>query len=183
MEKQKSTSGKKDSIYSMTAMALMTAVTCILAPMSIPIGPVPVSLTNLVLCFSIILLGKKKATISFLIYLLIGAIGIPVFSGFTGGLGKMIGPTGGYLVGFLFLTWIGGMFTEKHRGNSFWYAAGMLLGTVCVYFFGTIWFMILMKTNVWYALTICVFPFLIFDIVKIVLACTIGERVRKRLKY
>lgn len=183
VEKQTITTGKTSTVYSMTVMALMTAVTCIIAPMSIPIGPVPISLTNLVLCFSIVLVGKKRATVSFFIYLLVGAIGIPVFSGFSGGIGKMIGPTGGYLIGFLFLTWIGGIFTEKHLGKPFWYAVGMLLGTVSVYFFGTIWFVFLMKTEVWYALTICVFPFLIFDIIKIVLACTVGETIRKRLMY
>ncbi len=183
MEKQANITEKKISVYEMTVMALMTAVTCILAPMSIPIGTIPVTLTNLVLCFSVILLGKKKATISFLIYLLIGAVGVPVFSGFTGGIGKMVGPTGGYLIGFLFLTWIGGIFTERHPGKPLWYAVGMILGTVCIYIFGTIWYMILMKTEFWYALSVCVFPFVIFDALKILAACTVGETIRKRIKY
>lgn len=183
MEKQSYVSKKGVSVHAMTMMALMTAVLCILAPISVPIGPIPVSLTNLVLCFCVILLGKKKATVSFLIYLLIGAVGIPVFSGFSGGVGKMVGPTGGYLVGFLFLTWIGGMFTERHLGKPVWYALGMALGTLCLYAFGTLWYLVLMKTDVWYALTVCVFPFLIFDAIKIILACTIGETLRKRLNY
>ena len=66
-----------------TLIGLMTAITCILAPLSIPIGPVPISLTNLVIYFSLFILGTKKGTISYLIYLLIGLVGIPVFSSFT----------------------------------------------------------------------------------------------------
>lgn len=74
----------------MTAAALVTAVTCILGPMSVPIpvSPVPISLTNLVLYFSVYLLGARRAAVSYLVYLLIGMAGLPVFSGFSGGLGN-----------------------------------------------------------------------------------------------
>ena len=75
---------KHGTTYAITVTALMTAVTCILAPLSIPIGPVPISLTNLAIYISLYLLGWKRGTISYLIYLLIGLVGIPVFSGFTG---------------------------------------------------------------------------------------------------
>ena len=86
---------KHGTTYAITVTALMTAVTCILAPLSIPIGPVPISLTNLAIYISLYLLGWKRGTISYLIYLLIGLVGIPVFSGFTGGPAKLAGPTGG----------------------------------------------------------------------------------------
>ena len=81
----------------MAAVALMTAVTCVLGPLAIPIvvSPVPLSLTNLVLFLSLYILKTKKALISYLIYLLLGIAGLPVFSGFSGGLGKLAGPTGG----------------------------------------------------------------------------------------
>ena len=72
---------KHGTTYAITVTALMTAVTCILAPLSIPIGPVPISLTNLAIYISLYLLGWKRGTISYLIYLLIGLVGIPVFSG------------------------------------------------------------------------------------------------------
>jgi len=78
------TSGKRGlTVRQLAVIGLMTAVTCILAPFSLPIGPVPISLTNLVIYFSLYVLGMKKGTISYLIYLLIGFIGVPVFSGFT----------------------------------------------------------------------------------------------------
>ena len=87
--------------YAMAVTALMTAVTCILAPLSIPIGPVPISLTNFAIYLSLYLLDWKKGTISYILYLLLGLVGLPVFSGFTGGIGKLAGPTGGYIIGFI----------------------------------------------------------------------------------
>lgn len=96
----------------LVSTALMTAVLCILAPMSIPIpvSPVPISLTNLVLYFGLFLLPWKQMFLSYVVYMLLGICGLPVFSGFSGGLGKLIGPTGGYLAGFLFLIVIAGIF-------------------------------------------------------------------------
>ena len=87
--------------YAMVTTAFMAAVTCILAPLSIPIGPVPISLTNLAIYLSLYLLNWKRGTISYCLYLLIGLAGLPVFSGFSGGIGKLAGPTGGYIIGFI----------------------------------------------------------------------------------
>ena len=89
---------RKTSTYAMVVTALMAAVTCILAPLSVPIGPVPISLTNFAIYLSLYLLDWKKGTLSYLIYLLLGLVGLPVFSGFTGGLAKLAGPTGGYIM-------------------------------------------------------------------------------------
>lgn len=95
MNQTQSSTLPRSKTYEITITALMTAVTCILAPMSIPIGPVPISFTNLAIYLSLYLLGWKRGTISYLIYLLIGLVGLPVFSGFTGGPAKLAGPTGG----------------------------------------------------------------------------------------
>ena len=100
MNQTQSSTLPRSKTYEITITALMTAVTCILAPMSIPIGPVPISFTNLAIYLSLYLLGWKRGTISYLIYLLIGLVGLPVFSGFTGGPAKLAGPTGGYIIGF-----------------------------------------------------------------------------------
>ena len=99
---------RRSNTYAMTMIALMTAVTCILAPLSIPIGPVPISLTNFAIYLSLYLLDWKKGTISYFIYLLLGFAGLPVFSGFTGGVAKLAGPTGGYIVGFIPMAIIAG---------------------------------------------------------------------------
>lgn len=89
MNVTKTAASQHSKTYEMTVTALMTAVTCILAPLSIPIGPVPISFTNLAIYLSLYLLGWKRGTISYLVYLLIGLVGVPVFSGFTGGIGKL----------------------------------------------------------------------------------------------
>lgn len=89
MNQTNTVSAPRTKTYEITMTALMAAVTCILAPLSIPIGPVPISFTNLAIYLSLYLLGWKRGTISYLVYLLIGLVGVPVFSGFTGGIGKL----------------------------------------------------------------------------------------------
>ena len=119
----------------------MAAVTCILAPLSIPIGPVPISFTNLAIYLSLYLLGWKKGTISYLIYLLLGLVGLPVFSGFTGGPSKLAGPTGGYIIGFIVMAVIAGLVIDNCR-KPWIQLIGMIVGTIVCYLFGTIWFCI-----------------------------------------
>ena len=125
----------------MAMIGVMTAVTCIAAPFSIPIpvSPVPLSLTTFILYLSVYILGTRNAFISYVIYLLLGLVGLPVFSGFSGGFAKLAGPTGGYLIGFLFMIPLTGILFEK-TGKSFWKQFGaMVLGTLVCYLFGTVW--------------------------------------------
>ena len=159
----------------------MTAVTCVLAPMSIPIGPVPISFTNLAIYLSLYLLGWKMGTISYLMYLLIGAIGVPVFSGFSGGLGKLLGPTGGYIIGFIPMAIISGLVIEKYNNRIFQFVA-MVLGTAVCYVLGTAWFCVIMDVGVAAALGMCVIPFIPGDIAKIILALMVGPVLRNRLR-
>lgn len=164
--------------------ALMTAVTCILAPFAIPIpiSPVPISLTNLVLCMSIYILGWKRASVSYVIYLLLGFCGLPVFSGFTGGVGKLAGPTGGYLFGFFFLLVIAGWMVEHFQERRYLQAVGIVLGMMVANLFGTIWLMIQMNINFPEGLAIGVIPYLPGDIIKIIIAVTTGPLISGRLK-
>ena len=104
---------KKSTVYQLTTCALMAALMCILGPNSVPIGPVPVSLTNLVIYLAVYLLGTKGSTISYIVYLFLGMVGLPVFSGYEGGFGKLAGPTGGYLIGFILMAIVCGIFMEK----------------------------------------------------------------------
>lgn len=172
---------KRSMIYQMTTCALMAALMCVLGPMSIPIGPVPVSFTNLVIYLAVYLLGMKGATISYIVYMLLGAVGLPVFSGYEGGLAKLAGPTGGYLVGFILMALICGFCMEKSHANALITILGMILATLVAYLFGTVWFVLQMKCKVWYALTVCVFPFIPFDIAKILIATALGKSVRVAL--
>lgn len=167
----------------LTLIGLMTAVTCILGPLSIPLpfSVVPISFTNLVIYFTVFLLGWKKGTISYLIYLLIGLVGLPVFSGFSGGIGKIAGPTGGYLAGFLLLAIISGIFIEKFRGKIYMYALGMVLGLAVTYLFGTIWLSYQLGLTFKEGLFMGVIPYIPGDIVKIAAALILGPILRKNV--
>ena len=167
-----------------TGTPLVTAITCILAPLSIPIpvSPVPISLTNLVLLISVYVLGWKDAAVSYIVYLLLGAAGLPVFSGFAGGPAKIAGPTGGYLLGFIFMTILAGIFVERFLENRFLIVTGMILATVIAYIFGTAWLAFQMDLSFTAALSIGVLPYLPGDTAKIVLAVLTGPVLKSRLK-
>lgn len=175
-------SSSKFTIYQIAMIAVMTAVTCVLAPLSVPIGPVPISLTNLVIYFSLFILGTKKGTVSYLIYLLIGLVGIPVFSGFTGGPGKLFGPTGGYLIGFIPLALIAGLFIDHFRKNKILCLIGMVLGTAACYTLGTVWLAMQAHMTMEAALMAGVIPFLIGDFIKMILALIIAPQIRRQLE-
>ncbi len=174
---------KRITTKELTLIGLMTAITCILGPLSIPLpfSVVPISFTNLAIYFTVFLLGWKKGTISYLIYFLIGLVGVPVFSGFSGGIGKIAGPTGGYLAGFLFLAIISGLFIEKFRGKLYMYAAGMVLGLAVTYMFGTAWLAYQLELSFTEGLFMGVIPYIPGDIVKIAAALILGPVLRKNV--
>lgn len=171
---------------SMVTMALFAAVTCVLAPLAIPIGPVPISLTNLVIFIASYVLGWKRGTITYIVYLLIGLAGLPVFSGFEGGAGKFAGPTGGYLIGYILTSVICGIFIEKWDKSDAFHIAlnilGMILGMIVAYTFGTAWFCFSTGTEVLPALSLCVFPFIIGDLIKMAIAVTVGTALGRQIK-
>ena len=183
MNQTQSITAPRSKTYEITMTALMAAVTCILAPLSIPIGPVPISFTNLAIYLSLYLLGWKKGTISYLIYLLLGLVGLPVFSGFTGGPSKLAGPTGGYLIGFIFLALIAGLFVNKFPKNRILAVVGMLIGMAITYIFGTEWLAIQLKMSFVAALSVGVIPYLAGDAVKIIIAIIVGPVLRSRLSH
>ena len=124
---------KKFTVYQLCFMALMAAVTCILAPLSIPIGPIPISLTNLVVYFTVYVIGLKAGTCSYCLYVLLGVVGLPVFSGYVGGPAKIAGPTGGYIVGFVLMALIGGYVIEKTNRNMVLVIIAWIVGTMVDY--------------------------------------------------
>ena len=130
---------QKITTYQMAVTAVMAAVLCVLGPLTVPIGAIPISLANFVICLTAWLLGPKFGTLSVVIYLAIGLIGVPVFSGYGAGLAKVAGPTGGYLVGYLLLAFIGGLFIEKSNGQPVVSAVGLVLGDAACYVLGTAW--------------------------------------------
>lgn len=174
---------KKMTTAQMTVTAMMTSITCVVGPLAlpIPISPVPVSLTNLVIFFMAYVLGAKYAAASYLLYLLIGMAGLPVFSGFTGGLGKMAGPTGGYLIGFIFLAVIAGYFVDRFPKSLPLHVTGMALGMVVSYICGTIWLAGQLGITFAAGLGVGVIPYLPGDAVKIILAVIAGPMLKKSI--
>ena len=180
MSNQTTRVSRSSHTYAMVSTALMTAVTCILAPLSVPIGPVPISFTNLAIYISLYLLDWKRGTVSYFLYLLIGFAGLPVFSGFTGGVAKLAGPTGGYIVGFIPMAIIAGIVID-HFNQRWLQLLGMIDGTAICYALGTAWFCMQAGYTVSAALAVCVFPFIPADLVKMLIAMTIGPAIRQRM--
>lgn len=185
----------------MALIAVMAAMICVVAPFSIPLPftLVPISFTNLMIYIAVFALGWKRGTLSYVLYLLIGFVGVPVFSGFTGGPAKFVGPTGGYLIGFVLTAIVAGMMidfaSDKELSNKsktkifriVCYAAGMLIGALIFYVFGTVWYMLQqgMEFKAAYinsVLAACVVPFLPGDAMKIVIAVIVGIPLRTTLR-
>lgn len=169
----------------LTAVALMAAVMCLLGPLALNIpfiSPVPISLGMLGVYLAVSILGMKAGTLSVAVYIILGFIGIPVFTNFTGGVSKLLGPTGGYIIGYIFMALICGFFMDRWE-SRFWVCfLGMVLGTAVCYLFGTVWLAFQMSLTFPQALASGVLPYIPFDLAKLLLALILGRQVRKRLK-
>lgn len=161
--------------------AMMTALTAILAQIQIPIGLVPVSLATFAVFLSGALLGPQYGALSQLAYLLLGAANVPVFAGFTAGLPKLIGPTGGYLVGYVLMAWLVGFLSRGGRTHYVRLVLSMVAGELLLLTVGTAYFMILTGNSLAAALGMCVVPFLPGDAAKIALAALVARSVNVRL--
>jgi biotin transport system substrate-specific component len=143
---------------------------------------VPFTLQTFAVFATVAILGMRRGTIAVAVYIILGAVGVPVFSGFKGGLGTLFGTTGGYIVGFLFTALITGGII-KAFGKKIWVmAVAMVLGLVACYAFGTVWFILVYTStksaiDIMTALTWCVIPFIIPDLCKIALAILLEKRV------
>lgn len=167
----------------MALIGVMTALICVLSPLSItlPISPVPFSFGTLALYLTTYILGRWKGLLSFLLYLLLGFVGLPVFAGFTSGPGKLIGPTGGYLIGEVFLVLILGFLLEASKYRPAMFLAGMVLGTLVCYFWGSLWLSYLNHISLLSAINIGALPYLPFDAAKVLLAFFLAPKIRGRL--
>ena len=172
---------KHNRIVGMTLTALMCVVIIICSQIIVPMAFVPFTMQTFAVFVSLLILGGMKGTAAVALYLLMGAIGLPVFTGFSGGLGHLQGATGGYLAGFLLTAVIYWIFEKKADENPFvkWVVLGA--GLVACYAVGTAWFAVMYgsKRTVWGILMLCVIPYIIPDIVKMILADLVAKRVRK----
>ncbi len=164
-----------DITYIGVAVALIAVCSWISIPTTIPF-----TLQTFAVMLTVLLLGGMRGTIAIIVYILLGAVGVPVFSGFTGGIAKLMGPTGGFIVGFLGTALVMWAF-EKFLGKKLWvHITAIVLGLAVCYAFGTLWFMKIYtaddgsKATLAMALSACVIPYLIPEVIKIVLALTLG---------
>ena len=183
-------------MYAMTAkdlgyIAVSTALIAVSSWIALPLGGIPVTLQTLAVCLTAALLGWRRAVFAIVAYLALGGIGVPVFAGFTGGVGKLLSPTGGYLFGFLLTAlFVGGASklvkekSEKKYPIILWGA--MLLGVLLCYILGTIWFALISSNGglggFWGALVTCVLPYLPFDFIKTAFAAFLAQRLKKYVK-
>ena len=169
----------RDIVYTAFFAVLIAVGSWISIPMTVPF-----TLQTFAVFVTLVILGGRRGTMAVLLYILLGAVGIPVFSGFTGGVGILLGNTGGYIAGFLltgFIFW--GM--QRMFGRSLGVQViSMLLGLISCYFFGTVWFLLVYMRNgstvsVVTVLGWCVIPFIVPDLVKLGLALTVARRVSR----
>ena len=177
---------KKMKTLDMVYIALFACLMAICAWISIH-GQIPFTLQTMGVFLAVGLLGGKRGTVAVLVYILMGAVGLPVFSGFAGGLGKLLGMTGGYIVGFLvsaLLMWA----MEALFGSKKWVLpVSMVVGLIACYAFGTAWFMVVYTSSkgaitLGAVLGMCVIPYIIPDAVKIAVALLLTKALKRFVK-
>lgn len=185
---------RRSAARDLCRIALFAAVIAVCAWISVPVGEIPVTLQTMGVCLAAAFLGWKRGTAAVAVYILLGLCGVPVFAGFTGGIAKLVLPTGGYIVGFLFTALIVGGASDAvgERIKNTWARAGILAAAMAVgiavcYAFGTGWFLALYRMSdramtLAAALSMCVVPYLLPDLVKIVAAVLIVSAMKKYVR-
>ena len=178
------TSGSKISVRGMVFSAMFAALTAVGAFIMIPIGPVPITMQTLFVHLSGALLGSRLGALSQFIYVLVGVIGLPVFSGGAGGLGVLLGPTGGYLIGFIvgggYLT--GRVVEMRDKPGFLWIAMACVAGLIVIYILGVLQLSVVAELPIGKAIAVGVIPFLIGDALKITAATFITIKLRGMIK-
>lgn len=178
------TSNSKFTTMDMTFIALATALIVICSWITIPFVEIPFTLQTLGITTTAAVLGKRNGTISVLLYILLGAVGIPVFAQFKSGLTAILGPTGGYIIGFIFTALIVGYLSEKFDNKILYTFISMILGVLVCYVFGTAWFIKVYSSSqgpisLMTALSWCIFPFIIPDLIKISVSALMVNNLKK----
>lgn len=173
-------------VLDLVYISIGAALIAICSWISIPTA-VPFTLQTFAVFFVLLSLGGERGTLATLVYVLLGAVGVPVFAGFSGGIGVLLGSTGGYIIGFLFTGIIYIIFTKFVSKKIVVKIVALVLGLAVCYAFGTAWFMnVYIKTSgevgLLTVLGWCVFPFIIPDLLKLALAVVIAKRIEPVIK-
>ena len=164
----------------MVRCALFAALMAVCAWICVPLGDIAFTMQTLGLFLTLGILGGKWGTVSILSYLLLGAAGLPVFSGFRGGVGMLLGPTGGFLVGFLAMALLFWLITALLGEKCRFFA--LLFGQLLCYGCGAAWFAFSTGNGIFPALMLCIVPYLLPDGVKLTLAWLLTKRLRRRMQ-
>lgn len=167
-------------------IGLSVALITVCAWISIPVAQIPITLQTFAVALVGALLGVRKGLVAVAVYVLMGLVGLPVFSSFRAGAAVLFGPTGGYILGFFFLLLFPAL--AKHlplrrawaRTGAFF--SGMVVGEVVCYAFGTVWFVLMYRCSLGYAISLCVLPYLLPDAVKFAVAAMLAVRLEKFLR-
>lgn len=171
----------KNELHELVFAAMFAAVISVLSQFTIPLGAIPLTLQTFAVGFAVTLLGKKTGTISVGVYLLLGLIGLPVFAGGSAGFGVLFGPTGGFLIGFLFNAFVTGWLIEKRPFNFTWSILANIVGAFITLFFGTVWLKLSGGMDWSTALMAGFVPFILPGIIKAAAAGYLGTLIEKRL--
>ena len=172
----------KFSVRDICYAGLFAAVIAVMAQISIPMPlGVPMTMQTFAITLAAVVLGSKLSAIATLVYLLLGAVGVPVLANFSGGIDKFVGPTGGFLISFPIMAYIIGLGVEHRDAFKGAFPVAVVAGTVVNYIVGVILFVIVAHSTVSVAVSACVLPFIPTAIIKAVLACVLGLNIRKRI--
>lgn len=173
---------RKLSTRDLCMIGLWTAVIVIMAQISIPMPlGVPMTMQTFAITMAGVVLGGKKGFIATGIYVLLGAIGIPVFANFSGGLSCIVGPTGGFILSFPIMAWIIGLGVDYKDRSKFTFIGAIIAGTIINYVIGVIMFCVLTGSGIGVGITACVVPFIPTAIIKAIVASIVGLKIRARL--
>lgn len=168
------------SAQDICSIAIGTAIITICSWISIP-GTVPFTLQNFAIILISLVFGRKRALLSLLIYFLLGFTGMPVFAGFKSGVSMLVGPTGGFAIGLFILPLTTELFQKKNTILTF---ISITAGTLLLYILGALWYFLIYtngEAEIIPLLSVCVFPFIIPDAVKCILAIFAAQKIKKGL--
>ena len=170
---------KTENQMRLTAYAsLLAALIAVGAYIAIPIGPVPIVLQNFFVLLTGLLLGSRWGLSSVAVYILAGAVGLPVFAGGSGGIGRLVGPTGGYLLGYLPAVWVIGLISARKGNQVLLDIVAMLCGSALIYLLGVTWLKVVTGMTASKALIVGMYPFLPGDVLKIAVAVPVARTLR-----
>lgn len=179
---------RSNKTLDMCYISLFSALIAVCAWINIPSPVAPFTMQLFAIFNCILILGGQRGTMSILVYLLLGAIGLPVFAGFTGGLGRILGSTGGYLLGFLGISLLYWIFEKKLEDKIHRKILVLTFGLFLDYIIGTAWFILVYTNNIGAidlktALIWCVTPFIVPDFIKLYLAVLVDKKIHGFIKY